>query len=178
MFSCALQTHCLHWPYEKHWEICWKTWVARLGPFLRDHVCKYYPKNITDLKRVMKYDLLHSLSSGGGFGLVLFFCWLACSFFYFLSPAVSKVSRKPGNSFKCTCINSKQSSLGNQQSSSSFRWLHGFHLTQVKFKKQKKMLIYEPPSSSNQWLTQRRLPGARQSHWVPYNDCIFLKMVR
>lgn len=46
-------------------------------------------QKILDLKRVMKYDLLHSLSSGGGFGLVLFFVGLLVCFFisyHLLSP--------------------------------------------------------------------------------------------
>lgn len=123
-------------------------------------------KLVRGLAGLINSDLLHSLACGGVLVLGWFVGWLFFSSSHLLFP---KASRKSGNNFKCSCINSKLASLGNQQSSSSFRWFHGLHLAQVNLKKQKKTLVYEPASSSNQWLTQRRLVKAHPSHWVPHS---------
>lgn len=139
---------------------------------LRDHVQKYCLK-ISQIsqrpKKANKIWCMHSLSGGWGVGVCFLFdwvfVWLFFNSYHLLFP---KANRKPGNNFKCTCINSKLASVGNQRSSSSFRQFHALHLAQVNLKKQKKMLISEL-SSSNQWLSQRSLVKTHPSHWVPHS---------
>ena len=120
-----------------------------LSMSLWDDVWNTTRKSVRGLKRLIKSHLLHSLGSGRGFclGFGLPYFLFVCFFnpYHLLFP---KASRKPGNNFKCTCTNSKLASLGNQQSSSSFRQFHGLCLAQVNVKKQKKMPVSDLSSSN------------------------------